>query len=64
MNLIYSPRAVKDLEEIGAYYRSVASPKIAQTIGKRIEQVIERVARNPRTAPRVSLRGNVRVILC
>ena len=45
MNLIYSPRSVQDLEEIGAYYRSVAGPKIADAIGKRIEQVIERLAR-------------------
>jgi toxin ParE1/3/4 len=63
MNPIYSPRAVQDLEEIAAYYRSIAGEKIAQAIGGRIEQVIERVARNPRTAPRVSRRGNVRVVL-
>jgi len=63
MNLIYSPRAVQDLAEIGAYYRSVADPKIADAIGKRIEQVIHRLARQPRIAPRVMRRSNVRVVL-
>jgi toxin ParE1/3/4 len=63
MNLIYSPRAVQGLEEIEAYYRSVAGPKIADAIGKRIEQVIERLAHRPRIAPRVTGRSNVRVVL-
>jgi toxin ParE1/3/4 len=63
MNLIYAPRAVQDLEEIGAYHRGVAGPKIADAIGKRIEQVIERLARQPRIAPRVTRRSSVRVML-
>jgi plasmid stabilization system protein ParE len=63
MNLIYSPRAVQDLENIAAYYRSAAGPKIAGAIAQRIERVIERIARQPHTAPKVAGRSNVRVVL-
>jgi plasmid stabilization system protein ParE len=63
MNPIYSPRAIQDLEEIGTYYHRVAGTRIAEAIGQRIEQVIARVSRQPRTAPLVSQRSNVRVVL-
>ncbi len=63
MRLVYSPRAVRDLERIAAYYRSVAGPKIATAISGRIEQVINRIARRPLTAPPVAGRHNVRVVL-
>jgi toxin ParE1/3/4 len=63
MNAIYSRRAIRDLEEIAAYYQSVAGPHIAEAIGRRIEQIIARVARQPRTAPVVPQRPNIRVVL-
>jgi toxin ParE1/3/4 len=63
MRLVYSPRAIRDLERIAVYYHSVAGPKIATAISERIEQVINRIAARPMTAPPVSGRRNVRVVL-
>ena len=53
MRVVYSPQAIRDLEHIAAYYRSVADPKIAAAISERIEHVINRIALRPETAPRV-----------
>lgn len=44
MSVIYSRRAIRDLDDIAAYHRRVAGPKIAEAIGERIEAVINRVA--------------------
>jgi plasmid stabilization system protein ParE len=63
MRVVYSPRAVRDLEHIAAYYRTVADPRIAAAISERIEQVINRVARRPEMAPRVVERRNVGAVL-
>jgi plasmid stabilization system protein ParE len=63
MNVVYSPRAARDLEAIAAYYHDVAGPRIAAAIGARIERVISRVAEHPHSAPRVSERRGVRVAL-
>jgi toxin ParE1/3/4 len=53
MSVIYSPRAIRDLERIAAYYVAVADPNIARAVGTRVEQVINRIARNPLSAPRL-----------
>lgn len=45
MKVIYSPKAIRDLEHIAAYYRSVADQGIAAAISDRIEQVINRIGR-------------------
>jgi len=63
MRVVYSPRAIRDLEHIAAYYRAVADRKIAAAISERIEQVISRVARRPQSAPRVVDRPGVRAVL-
>ena len=63
MNVIYSPRALRDLQRIAAYYQSVADPNIARAVGARIEHVINRIARNPLSAPRLTKRKGVRVAL-
>ena len=63
MKLVYSPRAIRDLERIAAYYNSVASPKVTTAISQRIEQVIKRIALRPLTAPAVAERRNIRVVL-
>ena len=63
MRVVYSPRAIQDLEHIAGYYRSVADPKIAAAISERIEQVINRIAHQPQTAPRVVERSGVRAVL-
>jgi plasmid stabilization system protein ParE len=62
MKVIYSPRAIRDLEKISAYYRSVATASVAAGIGERIEQVIDRLARHPHSAPRVAGRPGVRPV--
>jgi toxin ParE1/3/4 len=63
MRLVYSTRAIRDLENIATYYRLASDPKVAAALTERIEQVIDRVARQPRTAPRVAGRRDVRVVL-
>lgn len=63
MNVIYSPRSLRDLEHIAAYYRTVSDPKIAAAIADRIEHTINRVAQRPESAPRVTRRANVRAVL-
>jgi toxin ParE1/3/4 len=63
MTVVYAPRAVRDIEKIGAYYRANADPDVAEAIGQRIEYVINRLDRQPLSAPRVPARPNVRVVL-
>jgi toxin ParE1/3/4 len=62
MKLVYSRRAVADLDDIAAYYTAGASPVIANSIGRRLEDVIDRICRIPNAAPRVSQRSQVRVV--
>lgn len=45
-----------DLDSIAAYYTANASPVIANAIGRRLEDVIDRICRIPNAAPRVSQR--------
>ena len=59
MKLVYSRRALTDLNEIGAYYSASASPAIAEAIGRRLESVIDRIchAPDPLRASRNALRS-------
>ena len=61
MRLVYSRRALADLQRIATYYAANASPRIAQSIERRLVTVIERICRLPEAAPRVSQRSQVRV---
>ena len=61
MKLVYSRRALADLNAIATYYTASASPVIAQSIGRRLEDVIDRISRAPEASPRVSQRSEVRV---
>jgi toxin ParE1/3/4 len=61
MKLVYSRQALADLDRISTYYAASASPTIAASIGRRLEDVIERISRAPESAPRVSQRSQVRV---
>jgi toxin ParE1/3/4 len=61
MKLVYSRRALADLDQIATYYTSYASPGIAETIGHRLGDVIDRICQTPEAAPRVSQRSQVRV---
>jgi plasmid stabilization system protein ParE len=60
MKLVYSRRALSDLNSIAAYYASSASPAIAESIERRLGEVIDRICRAPESAPRVSQRSQVR----
>jgi toxin ParE1/3/4 len=62
MKLVYSRRSLADLDDIAAYYTASASPAIAGSIGRRLEDVIDRICRIPEAAPRVSQRSQVRVV--
>jgi plasmid stabilization system protein ParE len=59
MKLVYSRRALADLNEIAIYYAASASPAIAESIGRRLADVIDRICRMPEAAPRVSQRSQV-----
>jgi plasmid stabilization system protein ParE len=62
MKLVYSRRALADLNEIASYYAASASPSIAEAIERRLGDVIDRICRTPEAAPRVSQRSHVRVV--
>jgi plasmid stabilization system protein ParE len=62
MKLVYSRRALADLGQITTYYSANASPAIADAIGRRLENVIDRICRAPASAPRVLHRSQVRVV--
>ena len=61
MKLVYSRRALADLQGIATYYAANASPAIAESIERRLIGVIDRICRVPEAAPRVSQRSQVRV---
>jgi toxin ParE1/3/4 len=61
MKLVYSQRALADLEDIATYYSVNASPAIAQSVERRFIAVIERIRLTPEAAPRVAQRSQVRV---
>jgi plasmid stabilization system protein ParE len=62
MKLVYSRRALADIDEIATYYSASASPAIAQSIERRLGDVIDRICRVPEAAPRVSQRSRIRVV--
>jgi toxin ParE1/3/4 len=62
VNLVYSRRALADLNEIATYYSASASPAIAASIERRLVDVIDRICHAPQAAPRVSQRSHVRVV--
>jgi toxin ParE1/3/4 len=62
MKLVYSRRALADLNEIASYYAASTSPSIAEAIERRLGDVIDRICRTPEAAPRVSQRSHVRVV--
>jgi toxin ParE1/3/4 len=60
MKLVFSQRALTDLDEIATYYAANARPAVAQSMGRRLNDVIDRICRVPEAAPRVSQRSQVR----
>jgi toxin ParE1/3/4 len=61
VKLVYSRQALADLDEIATYYTASASPAIADAIGRRLEDVIDRIRHTQQAAPKVSQRSQVRV---
>jgi toxin ParE1/3/4 len=61
MKLVYSRQALADIDGIANYYEANASPAIAESIERRLSDVIDRICRVPEAAPRVSQRSQVRV---
>jgi len=62
MKLVYSRRALSDIEAIASYYATHASPAVAQAIEARFTDVIQRICRAPQSAPRLTQRSQVRVV--
>jgi len=62
MKLVYSQRAVADLNEIAEYYATRASPTISQSIQHRFVDTIDRICRAPESAPRIAQRSDVRAV--
>ena len=47
MKIVYSGRAIADLELIASYYRTLADPNISRAVELRLHRVIDRIARHP-----------------
>jgi toxin ParE1/3/4 len=62
MKLVYSRRALADLDRIAVYYAANANPAIAEAIEHRLSDVIDHIFRAPEAAPRLSQRSRVRVV--
>jgi plasmid stabilization system protein ParE len=62
MKLVYSRRALADLDQILAWYSANASPAMAEAIEQRLDDVVDRICSAPESAPRLSQRSQVRVV--
>jgi toxin ParE1/3/4 len=61
MKVVWTREALTDLADIATYYASNASPVVAEAVGRRFVDVVERVRGAPFSAPRVAHRSEVRV---
>jgi toxin ParE1/3/4 len=61
MKVVWTREALTDLADIATYYASNASPVVAEAVGRRFVDVVERVRGAPFSAPRVAHRSKVRV---
>jgi toxin ParE1/3/4 len=61
MKPVYSRRALADLDQILAWYSANASPAMAEAIGQRLDDVVDRICSAPESGPRLSQRSQVRV---
>jgi toxin ParE1/3/4 len=62
MKLVWSRRALADLDEIANYYSINAGPALARSVEGRLIQAIERIRLMPQAAPRLSQRSQVRAL--
>jgi plasmid stabilization system protein ParE len=63
MKLVYSRRALADIDEIANYYSINANPALARSVEARLIQAIERIRLMPEAAPRVSQRSSCPVLI-
>ena len=64
MKIVWTREALADLAAISTYstyYATNASPVIAEAVGRRFLDIIERVRSAPFSAPRIAQRSQVRV---
>ena len=61
MKVVWTREALADLADIATYYASNASLVVAEAVGRRFVDVMERVRGAPFSAPRVAHRSEVRV---
>jgi len=62
MKIEYSNRAVADLHKLSADSRRVFGDRVAEALEARIRAVIERISRDPLSAPAVELRPGVHMV--
>ena len=60
MKVVWSREALGDLTGIATYYATNASPVIAEAVGRKFTDVIERIRSAPFSAPRVAHRSQIR----
>jgi plasmid stabilization system protein ParE len=63
MKVEYSNRAASDLRKVASDSRRIFGEKVAAELGRRIEEIVERIRRAPESAPKVDQRSGVRVVL-
>jgi len=61
MKVEYSKRAVADLRKISADSRQAFGNRVAEALEFRIRAVVDRISREPLSAPRVEQRSGMRV---
>jgi len=62
MKVEYSRRAVADLRQISADSRRTFGDRVAEALEARIRAVIDRISREPLSAPAVEQREGLRVV--
>jgi plasmid stabilization system protein ParE len=60
MKLVHSRQALSDLTGVASYYTTTASPAIAEAIGRRLIEAVERIQQAPLSAPRIAQRSQIR----
>jgi toxin ParE1/3/4 len=63
MRIEYSKRATRELKRIGEYYRDAAGLRVAEELEARIVAVVERIGREPLSAPELEQRPGMHVVL-
>lgn len=62
MKVEYATKALSDLNEIAAYYATNENPALAAKVADRIQEVVARIARVPKSGRPVMQRPGVRVV--